>query len=41
MSPEGKLLVTEDRLMTFFAIGSVAHVIDLDVTLTAHEPVAA
>lgn len=39
LRPEGKLLVTEDRLMTFFAIGSMAYAIDADVTLTAREPV--
>lgn len=39
LSPEGKLLVTEDRMMTFFAIGSAANVLDVDVTLTAREPV--
>lgn len=39
LSPEGKHLVTEDRLMTFFAIGSSANVIDVDLTLTAREPV--
>jgi hypothetical protein len=39
LSPERKLLVTEDRLMTFFAAGSNAHVLDVDVTLTAREAV--
>ena len=39
LSPEGKRLVTEDRLMTFFSIAAIAHVLDVDVTLTAREPV--
>jgi hypothetical protein len=39
ISPEGKVLVVEDRTMSFHSGGPGAHVVDVDLTLTAHEPV--
>lgn len=39
LSPEGELLITEDRTMTFYADATQANVIDVDATFTAHEAV--
>src|SRR6185295_10132795 len=39
ISPEGKPLVAEDRLMIFHSGVTNAHVVDIDVTLTARESV--
>lgn len=35
VAPEGDTVVTEDRTMTFYSGNGSAHVVDLDVTLTA------
>jgi hypothetical protein len=39
LSPESQVLITEDRTMTFRSGGTNAHIIDVDVTLTARRAV--
>jgi len=39
INPEGAPVISEDRAMTFYAANGAAHVLDVDVTLTARIPV--